>query len=41
MKGKLALLDKFKKMFLGKRKRDKWAELQIREMAKLGGRLVL
>ena len=41
MKVKLALLDKIKKKFLGKRKGDKWAELQIREMAKLGGRLVL
>ncbi len=41
MKVKLALLDKVKKIFLRKRKGDKWAELQIREMAKLGGRLVL
>jgi len=41
MKVKLALLDKAKKIFGGKKKGDEWAELQIKEMAKLGGRLVL
>ena len=41
MKVKLALLDKAKKIFGGALLGDMWAELQIKEMAKHGGRLVL
>lgn len=29
------------KLLFGKKKRDEWGAVQIREMAKLGGKLVL
>ena len=40
MKSQLTLLGKLKRMFGGKKK-DKWMEGQLKEMAKLGVKLVL
>lgn len=42
MKSALGLVDGLKKLIKIKlRKKDEWAESQFREMAKLGGKLVL
>ena len=41
MRVKFALLNKLRKFFVRKGNHDSWAEAQIKQMAKLGGKLVL